>query len=301
MSKLLYYFNNETSFFYNTIVPILTGTGIQITMPNNNSSLSVINITNKKGVPSYYTLNSISITMTSEYDNTPIGSSSYQLVLQGNLNDYNNNNVNQILIILPIYTNVAYTIAGENNAITNINNVYISNLFANVSLQGTYNFLDGMDLNQFFIGTDATPANIYTNVIDVNTPNVIYTIVQCPQTNIWTNESLPLNTALMSINIPSTSVPESITMKNNGKTIAVVSENDIYIDCKPTNNLGEPVDVYTSKDLDQLKMFKINDLKVWSFRFITIFIIILIVFVVIKIFQIKNDSPPSVTSPSPTP
>lgn len=301
MSKFLYYFNTETSFFYNTIVPILTGTGIQITMPNNNSSLSVISITNNKGMPSYYTLNSMSITMTSEYNNTPIGSSSYQLVLQGNLNDYNNDNVNQLLIMLPIYTNVAYTIAGENNAITNINNMYISNLFSNVSLQGTYNFLDGMDLNKFFLGTDITPVNIYRNVTDINTPKVIYTIVQCPQTNIWTNESLPFNTALMSVNIPSTSVPDTISMVNNGKTITMISENDIYIDCKPTNNLGEAVDVYTSKDLDQLKLFKIDDLKVWSFRFITIFIIVLIIFVVIKIFQIKNDSGTPVPSSSPTP
>jgi hypothetical protein len=88
-----------------------------------------------------------------------------------------------------------------------------------------------------------------------------------------------------------------ISTVNNGSAITKITEQDIYIDCSPTNNLGQPVDIYTSKNLDQLKMFEIHDLKIWAFRIITIFVIILIVFVIIKMFRIDDASPPTPGAP----
>jgi hypothetical protein len=92
---------------------------------------------------------------------------------------------------------------------------------------------------------------------------------------------------------------ELIIAINNGKPITKTTQQDIYIDCSPTNNLGQPVDIYSSKNLDQLAMFEINDLKVWAFRIITIFVIMLIVFVIIKIFQV--DGKPLPVQPSTQP
>jgi len=82
------------------------------------------------------------------------------------------------------------------------------------------------------------------------------------------------------------------------------TETDIYIDCSPTDSKGESVAVYTSKNLDQLNFFKINDLKVWAFRFITFFVLLLIIFIVIKFFQItekKTPATPAAVPPQPAP
>jgi hypothetical protein len=58
----------------------------------------------------------------------------------------------------------------------------------------------------------------------------------------------------------------------------------------------------SAKALSQLKMFQIDDLKLWAFRFITILVLIAIVYVSIKIFQYINPVEPklskiSVSSP----
>ena len=181
MTTLSYYFNKETSFNYESTTNILndstsTGVSIPITLLNNNSSLSVISIMdNLQTIASYYTLNKIFLSGTSVFSNlnetkTAVVSqnkpqnSTYQLILQGYLNDYNhnqNNQNNQILIILPIFTNVSHTLQGNNNSVTNLNNAYLNDLL-NISIGNTNNVVNGIDINEFLSGT--TSANLYKNV-----------------------------------------------------------------------------------------------------------------------------------------
>lgn len=302
MSQLSYYFNNQSSFYYSSDgQKILNGDVIQITMPNNNSSQSVMKLIDN-GITSYYTLNSmyISLNINSSID------SMYQLIIQGNKNDYTDNAINQILIILPIFNSVDNTLEGTLNAITRINNIYISSLFNNITLSdkepymfsyGSNNQSEGININQFLDNNNT--ANIYRNITDFN---INYNIIHFQKSNFWI-EKLPqislLNNLLMKPKLPSTA-PNSITIANNSGPITTISESDIYIDCSPTNNIGEPVDIYTSKNLDQLNFFKINDLKVWAFRFITIFIIVLIIFIIIKIFQISENGNKKITPSEPT-
>lgn len=286
---LTYYFNNQQSFYYNKPTLLFKGIVIQITMPNNDSSKSVITFTNK-GITNYYTLNSLYIS-----SNTDKNNSKYQLILQGNKNDYANNSTNQILFIIPIINNVSQTIEGIENSVTKLNNLYISSILNNIVLDQTYNFTYGtsntdnatIDINKFLVGIDT--GKLYTNITDPNT-KTIYNIIIFDKSNIYYNLSMSDSISKIGLTpmIIGTNIPIPINILNNNGPIATITETDIYIDCSPTNNVGEAVDIYTSKNLDQLNLFQINDLKIWAFRIITIFVILLIIFVTIQIFQISE-------------
>lgn len=293
MSQLTYYFNKINSFYYNKeLSQIFSGNAVKITMPTNNSSLSVISLVNEGSLANYYTLNAMYISATSLYNGTSIQNSSYQLILEGNLNDYNGNSTNKILIMIPIFTDVGYTIQGKNNPITQINNLYMKNLLTNMNLDSTYPFLSGLDVNQFL--SEVKTGIFYDNITSVDLTTT-YTIVQLSSSNIWSNTSFSLSGSFGEPPRITTKAPSvKINLINNNKSIKTITQSDIYIDCSPTNTLGQEVNIYSSKDLDQLNFFKINDLKVWIFRFVTIFIIILIIFVTITIFQINNSNIPTV-------
>jgi hypothetical protein len=297
---LTYYFNNQKTFYYNPPSKLFAGDVIPISMSNNDSSKSVISFTNK-GITSYYTLNSLFISLNT---NDKIGSM-YQLILQGNKNDYANNSTNQILFIIPIFKTLPETIEGKSTSITALNKLYISSILDNIVIGETYNFTykntartvdsDTIDMNQFLVGINE--GKLYTNIIDSNT-NYIYNIIEFESSNLFYNisSSVPeLSNLLKTISIGTTeSIP--INILNNNGPISTITETDIYIDCSPTNNIGEAVDIYTSKNLDQLNLFQIDDLKIWAFRFITIFVILLIIFVTIKIFNISEKTTLNTTS-----
>lgn len=312
MATLSYYFNDETSFNYQPTTNILnnstsTGVSIPITLLNNNSSLSVMSIMdNSETIASYYTLNKMFLSGTSVFSTVNADktitqikpqNSTYQLILQGYLNDYNhnqNNQNNQILIILPIFTNVSNTIQGNNNSVTNLNNSYLNDLL-NISIGNTNNVVNGIDINEFLSGT--TSANLYKNV---SNNNIIYTIVHFKKTNLWANIRLPTNITLTNPFIPSTE-PTTISVRNNGNMIKTAVANDIYIDCSPTNNLGEAVDIYTSKNLDQLNFFQIANMDVWGGFLLAIIILIAVLFGVIKLFQMsETDTPQNVNIKVPS-
>ena len=289
MSNLYYYFNNQTTFYYDVDGSRrMGGDVIQITMPNNNSSQSIFNLVEDDSSSHYYTLNKIYISLSFSAD---IGQ--YQLLLEGNKNDYTNNKTEQILIMIPIFNSATQTIKGPESAITQMNNVYISSIFKNMGLQETYNFSYGetdnsIDMNLFLSGN--SPAYYFPKIIDTNNK---YKVIIFKKSNLYIN--LPESNVLLAtlsrrpnydIFKDNASQMKNITVESNGIAITSSIETDIYIDCSPTNNVGEPVDIYTSKDLDQLKFFKINDLRVWAFRLVTIFIILLIIFIIIKIFQV---------------
>lgn len=297
MATLSYYFNSQTVFKYsNKPERFLSGINdtnsdaFAIDLPNNDSSVPVISIKMEEGLPRFYSFNKIYISLTSLYDNKGIANSKYQLILQGNLDNFTTNSTNQIIIIIPIFTSVSSTIEGAENVTTNMNSNYLDVIFNNITEDGRQNYLNGVDFNQFLVG--ASKANYYSNVTDSGSnPTTVYTIIQFKESNLYQNLNIPIWASFsVEPSMPSYDA-DTIIVKNNGKPITKTTQEDIYIDCSPTNNLGQPVDIYTSKNLDQLAMFEINDLKVWAFRIITIFVIILIVFVIIKIFQINPPSP----------
>ena len=303
MATLSYYFDNETSVYYENVTNILngsdnktsgTGVSIPITLINHSNSITM-SIKNSESIAKYYTLNKIFLSGTSYFSTVKTdktisqsipNNSNYQLILQGILNDSNNNKNNQILIILPIFTNVSNTIQGNNNSVTNLNNSYLNELL-NINIGHTNNIVNGFDINNFLSGT--TSANLYTNV---SNNNIIYTIIQFQKTNLWANIKLPTNIKLTNLFIPST-LPETISVLNNGNALTTSISNDIYIDCSPTNNLGEKIDVYSSKDLDQLNLFKIDNVDViyvWG-AFLLSFVILAAIFVgLLKIFQMSQTN-----------
>jgi hypothetical protein len=301
MAALYYYFNNQTSFYYNyDAAKILGGDVVQITMPNNNNNQSVFSILDDN-VMNYYTLNSLYIALSFSSEQ-----GKYQLIIQGYKNDYSNNKSSQILLLLPIFNRSSQTINGTGNSITNLNNVYIDSILKNMEFEGTYNFKygdmeDSVDMNKFL--TNNTEAAYFTNIVD---SNIKTNVIVFSKSNFYM--ALPkiplldtgLKTRIVTTKLTESGTPmKSITVESNGSKIISTTETDIYIDCSPTNNIGEKVDIYTSTDLDQLKFFQINDLKVWAFRFITFFVMLLIIFVIIKIFQITiNGKTDNVNEPS---
>jgi len=304
MATLSYYFNSQNVFQYSMADRFLTGiedtnsNAVAVDVPNNDSSVPVVSIKMDQGLPRYYSFNKLYISLTSLYNNQGVSNSKYQLILQGNLDNFTTNSTNQIIIIIPIFTSISSTIEGVENAVTNMNSTYLDVIFNNMSEDGRQNYLNGVDLNQFLSGT--SKANYYSNVIDSGSnPTTVYTIIQYKESNLYQNLNIPPWIQFtVAPSMPSYDA-DTIFTKNNGNPITKTTQEDIYIDCSPTDNLGQPVDIYSSKNLDQLAMFEINDLKVWAFRIITIFVIILIVFIIIKIFQI-NPPPPAVEVPTKT-
>jgi hypothetical protein len=294
---LTYYFNSQQSFYYNKPTLLFNGDVIQTTMPNNDTSKSVMTFTNK-GTTSYYTLNSLYI---SKNSNNQSNGSTFQLIIQGNKNDYANNLTNQILFIIPIFNNVAETIDGNINPVTTLNNTYISSILNNIRIGETYNFTYGesnadnatIDINKLLIGINTGKLN--TNITE---SNINYNIIEFDKSNIFYNLSRTVSELEQLIKAPSFGVSKStVNILNNNGPISTITQSDIYIDCSPTNNVGEAVDIYTSKNLDQLNLFQIDDLKIWAFRFITIFVILLIIFVTVQIFGISDKKG---ITPTPT-
>jgi hypothetical protein len=310
--KLSYYFNKQNNFVY-TLEELFGGQCIQIDMPYNDNSTSVIalsNVKNKQALsPNYYTFNKMYIAGRKINETNRL---SYDLMLQGSINDYTHNSLKQILFIIPMYDS-AYSTIKADDPITSINNKALIAIFNNINLTGTPNILslerDGLnsiDLNNFF-------GNLYTTELSSNAilstdvkdekSKITYNIIEFKKSYLWIDRT----------NIPSLSLiteyvlPEIkddnkvvINVMNNNMAITPSTETDIYIDCSPTDSKGKSVTVYSSKNLDQLNFFKINDLKIWAFRFITFFVLLIIIFVVIKFFQIsgKTQSPP-VPQPAP--
>lgn len=287
MANLYYYFNNQTSFYYNfDSSKILGGDVVQITMPNNNNNQSIFSILDDN-IIHYYTFNSIYIAKSFSSE-----TGKYQLILQGYKNDYANNTSSQLLLMLPIFNKASDTINGKSNSVTQLNNVYIDSILKNMEFQGTYNFKygemeDSVDMNKFL--TNNTEAAYFTNIVDSNikTNVIVFSksnfYVALPEIGLLQGLKTPPDTTKLT---GSGTPMKPITIESNGVKIVSTTETDIYIDCSPTNNIGEQVDIYTSKDMDQLNFFQINDLKVWAFRFVTFFVMLLIIFIIIKIFQI---------------
>jgi hypothetical protein len=127
----------------------------------------------------------------------------------------------------------------------------------NIAIGETYNFTYGtsnsdnnvIDINKFLIGIDE--GKLYNNILDSNT-KIIYNIIQFDNSNIYYNLNKTIQELIRPVSI-GTIVSVPIDILNNNGPISTITESDIYIDCSPTNTLGESVAVYSSKNLDQLK------------------------------------------------
>jgi hypothetical protein len=303
--QLLYYFNKQNNFVY-TLEQLFGGQCIQIDMNYNDNSTSMMalaNVKNNQGLtPNYYTFNRMyiagkKINGTDRY--------SYELMLQGSINDYSRNSLKQILIILPIYES-AYSTIKSDSPITSLNNKCLKAIINNINLTGTPNILsiesDGItniDLNNFIGNMDSSDlksnAVLSTDVKDEKS-KITYNIIRFKKSYLWLDTTnIAQLIAITEYALPPINDDNNviISVMNNNMPITPSTETDIYIDCSPTNSTGESVAVYTSTNLDQLNFFQINDLKIWAFRFITLFVLLLIIFLVIKFFQINEKKPPS--------
>jgi len=308
--QLLYYFNKQNNFVY-TLEQLFNGTVIQIDMPYNDNSTSVIALANVKDKqamsPNYYTFNKMYIGGRKLDETNRI---SYDLIIQGSINDYTHNSLKQILFIIPIYES-AYSTIKADSPITSVNNKSLKALFKNINLTGTPNILslerDGInsiDLNNFFGNLYSTElssnAILSTNIKDEKS-KITYNIIEFKRSYLWINtSSIPALSVITEYYLPEIKDTNKVVINvmNNNMAITPSTETDIYIDCSPTDSKGKSVAVYSSKNLDQLNFFKINDLKVWAFRFITFFVLLIIIFVVIKFFQVTGKKTQSSVSPA---
>jgi hypothetical protein len=314
--QLLYYFNKQNNFIY-TLEQLFGGQCIQIDMAYNDNSTSVIALANVKNnqalTPNYYTFNKMFIAgrKTNETDRM-----SYELMLQGSINDYTRNSLKQILLILPIHESSYSTIKAD-SPFTSLNNKYLKAIFDNINLTGAPNILstesDGIthiDLNNFIGNLDSSNlssnSTLSTNIND-DKSKISYNIIRFKKSYLWLDTTnIPALIAISQYALPEIKDDNNVVINviNNNMPITPSTETDIYIDCSPTDSKGKSVAVYTSKNLDQLNLFQINDLKIWAFRFITLFVLLLIIFVVIKFFQIggkkvdQHVAAPSQPAPS---
>jgi hypothetical protein len=310
-TELRYYFKPQVNFRY-SVARLFDVDVIQVNMPYNNNSETVLSLTkvanNSLLPPIFYTLNSLYISASSEPGSTT--PSLYKLMFQGYINDYTQNSMKQILIILPVFDS-SYSTIESTSPITMLNHKYLTNLFSKINYSDKPNIIANSDIKNidFNLMIPTKDAELYSNVVDQNS-KINYTIINFKESYLWLDKTSKLmidnlNPIVKSYTLPldtpsgSKITPINIRVVNNNKQIETTTATDIYIDCSPTNNKGTPVDIYTSKNLDQLKMFKINDLRIWAFRFITIFVILLIVYVVIKVFQL-SDKKPAQKPPTPT-
>ena len=303
--KLSYFFKPQVNFRY-SLARLFDVDVIQLNMPYNNNSETVMSLTrvanNAHLPPVYYTLNSLYIAGSSTIPGET-APNLFKLMFQGYINDYTQNSMKQILIILPVFDS-AYSALEPSSSITMLNNKYLTNLFSKINYMDKPNIIANSDIKNIELNNLIGPMNsakFYSNVIDQRS-KINYTIIEFDQSYLWLDKTTQIMISnLQPIRIGYTLplftsnnkkiTPVDIRVINNFKQIETTTATDIYIDCSPTNNKGQPVDIYTSKNLDQLNMFKINDLRIWAFRFITIFVILLIVYVVIKVFQLSSNNP----------
>lgn len=305
--QLSYFFKPQVNFRY-SIARLFDVDVIQLNMPYNNNSESVISLTkvsnNALLPPVFYTLNSLYIAGSSTIPGET-APNLFKLMFQGYINDYTQNSMKQILIILPVFDS-SYAALDPDSSITMLNNKYLTNLFSKINYLDKPNIIANSDIKSIDLNNFIGPMNkakFYSNVVD-DRSKISYTVIEFNESHLWLDKT----TKIMIQNLEpirrgyilplvtksgNKIAPVDIRVVNNFKQIETTTATDIYIDCSPTNNKGAPVDIYTSKNLDQLKMFKINDLRIWAFRFITIFVILLIVYVVIKVFQLSKPSKPT--------
>jgi hypothetical protein len=280
-TQLTYYFNKVQTFEYKDKDTLFGGDVIPITMTNNDSSKSVIKLTNT-GTPNFYTLDSLYISLLDSTD------AKYQLILKGNRNDYTNNSNRNILIIIPIFNTLKNTILEKETNIITKNNTYITSIINNIK-QEPYMFPNDMvDINNLLTGIE--DGSFYEKQIHTK-PNAkgenvttIYDIIKFTKSNIYADRLVNSNLENLKSKINEfTGESLKITISNNNGNISTTVADDIYIDCSPTNNIGQAVDVYTSKNLDQLNFFKVNDFNKTGTIISIIVILLLIVITVLKI------------------
>lgn len=311
--QLSYFFKPQVNFRY-SIARLFDVDVIQLNMPYNNNSETVISLTKVSNnaflPPIFYTLNSLYIAGSSTIPGET-APNLFKLMFQGYINDYTQNSMKQILIILPVFDS-SYAAIEPDSSITMLNNKYLTNLFSKINYLDKPNIIANSDIKSIDLNNLIGPMNkakFYSNVVDQRS-KISYTVIEFDQSYLWLDKTTTimiqnLEPLRMGYKLPLITPsgdkinPIDIRVVNNFKQIETTTATDIYIDCSPTNNKGAPVDIYTSKNLDQLKMFKINDLRIWAFRFITIFVILLIVYVVIKVFQLSKPSPPKTTTSPP--
>lgn len=311
MTTLTYFFSPIYSLDYNTLPNPddgssinniyfggLEGDVIRINLPNNNSNQNVIimNITEDNIKKQYFfTLNLMYLGKSKNIPN-----STYCIILQGNRNDYNNDSLNQLMIMIPIMDTINNTISASTDPKINsesfkskINtaNQNLSDIINNISDKTVYNPSKPINPNNFLFninsGTLYIPKrptnNITTQIIILNSSELY-------KYNLKETGNKQLNTINKEISIPE-NYTKSIDIINNEQDVTITTNIEpIYIDCNPVNDNNEQIDSYTQVNPIQLNISKINNLAVWFLSFLTLFVVLLIVYLIYTLFSLPSSN-----------
>jgi len=315
MTSLTYFFSPIYSLKYITTdtnkiyLDGLTGDFIRLDIPYNdsNKNVMIMNIAgDDKPKQYFFTLNLIYLTKSINIPN-----SSYSIMLQGNRNDYNNDNLNQLLIMIPIMDTINNTISNtstdpiiKSSAVQykiKTANQDLSNIINNISDKVLYNPSKPIDPNNFLFNINSgtlyipktSPNNITRQIIVLNSSELYKNII-----NPGNEGDINLN----AINNAITLSPDDYDIKiieitNNEQDVTLTTITEpIYIDCNPVNDNSEPIDTYTSVNPIQLNFSKINNFVIWFLSFLTLFIVLLIVYLIYTLFSMPSSKSNNSTS-----
>ena len=313
MTSLTYFFTPIYSLKYiapDTDIQGVTGDYIRIEMPYNDSNKNVIimNIVDGDYNPKqhFFALNLMYLTKTLNNPN-----SSYSIILQGNRNDYNNDNLNQLLIIIPIMDSINNTISYNN---INKKKKKKSSAFqskikkANEDLTGIinnitndiYNAPKPIDPNNFLFNLNS--GTLYTKK---NSETIKRDIFVLDSSELYKKIIVPGDESDRKLAALNSSITLSandydskvVKIKNNEQDVTLTTTTEpIYIDCNPVDDNSEPIDKYTSINPIQLNFSKINNIVIWFLSFLTFFIVLLIVYVIYMGFSMSPTSGSSANS-----
>lgn len=186
--ELSYFFKPQVNFRY-SIARLFDVDVIQLNMPYNNNSETVLSLTkvsnNARLPPVFYTLNSLYIAGSSTIPGET-APNLFKLMFQGYINDYTQNSMKQILIILPVFDS-SYSTIDPAASITMLNNKYLNNLFSKINLLDKPNIVANSDIKSIemnnFIG-DMDSAKFYSNVVD-DRSKINYTVIEFDKSYLW--------------------------------------------------------------------------------------------------------------------
>lgn len=260
---------------------LMNGDILQLTIPKNDTNQSVIAL--NIGKQYYYTLNNLNFALTP----ITVEGSKYSLVLQGYRNDYSLDPTNQILVIIPIMNTV------QSSPAANI----VTDIITNIA-DSPYNIPNGIDINTLIPIDDSSKFSMYSQTLN----QINYQIVLFTKSSLYTSTTTNLESQnfVNLFTLPTKEDSAGVAINNNQSITVSTTTDDIYIDCKPITNKGENVRHYIDVNEKNSQLAGMNNFSQWLFNFMSFFVLILIVYIVYKLFDymFKNKNTDTNTSTS---
>ena len=193
--ELTYFFKPQVNFRY-SLARLFDVDVIQLNMPYNNNSETVLSLTkvanNARLPPVYYTLNSLYIAGSSTIPGET-APNLFKLMFQGYINDYTQNSMKQILIILPVFDS-SYAALDPDSSITQLNHKYLTNIFSKINYLDKPNIIANSDIKSIELNNlmgSMNSAKFYSNVVDQRS-KINYTVIEFDKSNLWLDKSTKL-------------------------------------------------------------------------------------------------------------